>query len=99
MGRRTGYALEKMRVFIRGLTCAENVSIHSVCSGSSEGQDHNPVWTLSGTTMKAYVAMRGLPAIEDPLMTWIATLEMGKRVEGKVTYVPLPPIIDFASAG
>lgn len=62
-----------------------NVSAQSLCSDSSDGQDRNPVWTLSGTTMKAYVAMRGLPAIEDPLITWIANLEMEKRAEGEVT--------------
>jgi hypothetical protein len=49
--------------------------------------------------MKAYVAMRGLPATEDPLMTWIAGQELGKRVEGEVTYVPSPSILQFASAG
>lgn len=83
-----GTPLEQTKVFIRELTCAANVSSQFVRSGGSEGKDRDTVWTLSGTTMKAYAAMRGLPDMEDPLMTWIASLEMDKRVEGEVTYVP-----------
>ncbi|POS76822.1 hypothetical protein DHEL01_v204793 [Diaporthe helianthi] len=62
-----------------------NLFTESFRSGPREEQDLKPVWTLSGTTMKAYVAMRGFPAIKDPLVTWIANLEFGKRAEGTAT--------------
>ncbi|KKY34590.1 hypothetical protein UCDDA912_g05457 [Diaporthe ampelina] len=64
---------------------SEELVLEDGTHGSSEGQDRDTVWTLSGTTMKAYVAMRGLPDMEDPLMTWIASMETDKRVEGEVT--------------
>lgn len=83
----TGTSLEQTKVFTRELTCAANMSSQTFRSGSSEGQDRDAVWTLSGTTMKAYVAMKGLPDMEDPLMTWIASLETDKRADGEVTYV------------
>lgn len=91
-----GTPLEQTKAFARELTYAANVSSQSIRSGSSEGQDRNAVWTLSGTTMKAYVAMKGLPDMEDPLMTWIASLETDKRADGEVTYVYLPPRLHFA---
>lgn len=94
-----GTTLEQTKVFTRELTYAANVSSQSIRSGPSEGQDRDAVWTLSGTTMKAYVAMKGLPDMEDPLMTWIASLEADKRADGEVTYVYLPAGLRFASKG
>lgn len=97
-GGTQGMPPKKTTLFMRELTFAGNVSTQSLCSDSRGPQDRNPVWTLSGTTMKAYVAMRGLAAIKDPLVTWIANLETGKRAEGKATYVPFRSVLRFASA-
>lgn len=96
-GGTDGTPLKQTNVFIRELTCAANVSPQPLRLGSSEGQNRDTMWTLSGTTMKAYAAMRGLPDMEDPLMTWIASLETDKRVEGEVTYVPSPDVLRYAS--
>lgn len=93
----SGTPLEQTEKFVCELTCAANVLPPSVRSRPSERQDRDALWTLTGTTMKAYVAMRGLPDIEDPLMTWIASLETDQRVEGEVTYVKLPGDLHFAS--
>lgn len=92
-----GTPLKQTKIFVRELTCAANVLSPSVRSKRSKRQDRDALWTLTGTTMKAYVAMRGLPDIEDPLMMWIASLETDQRVEGEVTYVKLPTDLHFAS--
>ncbi|KAI3394795.1 hypothetical protein diail_2197 [Diaporthe ilicicola] len=63
-----------------------NVTPQSVLPGCSRGQHRNNVRTLSGTTMQAYVAMRGPGTdLEDPLMAWIASKERDKRVKGELT--------------
>lgn len=98
-GDTDGTPLEQTKVYIHELTCAANVSSQSVRPGPRECEDRDTVWTLSGTTMKAYAAMRGLPDMEDPLMTWIASLETDKRVEGEVTYVPSFCVFHIVSEG
>lgn len=94
-GGTDGTPLEQTNVPIPELTSAANVSPQPIRSGTSERQNRDTVWTLSGTTMKAYAAMRGLPDMEDPLMTWIASLETDKRVDGEATYVPSPAALFF----